>query len=503
MKIIPSSKIGAIDNYTIQHEPVPSIHLMERASTQIFRWIKQHFSHRSFWVFAGPGNNGGDALAVARMLLEAGFGVKIWLYRTQKLSPDALINLKRLKNTGQSDVIDLSTQSLPQKIPPQVVVIDGLFGSGLNRPLTGRASDVVQFINNEAAGVVSIDVPSGLFCEDNENNLRENIVKATFTLTFQAPKLAFLFPENNANVGHWVVLPIGLDASQLANTQTDWQLTTVEEIKKRMPHRSSFDHKGTLGHALLIAGSYGKMGAALLSSSACLKSGVGLLTTHVPREAMPILQTALPEAMAGIDRSDLMFTQVPGLEPFQAIGLGPGLGTCHNTQRALNELLEAASGKPMVIDADGLNILSANPEYLKKLPPGTILTPHPKEFERLSGPWNSDYQRLEKAVDFAAKYNVVLVLKGAWSMIAEPGGRVFFNPTGNPGMATAGSGDALTGVILALLTRGMSPLDAALVGVYVHGLAGDLALESEGAEGIVASDIITHLGKAFKQIGHL
>ncbi len=500
MKIIPSYKIGDIDKYTIQHEPIPSINLMERASAQIFGWIKQRFPYHPFWVFAGPGNNGGDALAVARMLLHAGFGVKILLYSAQKLSSNAQINLERLKNIGQADIIDLSTHSLPREIPPQAIVIDGIFGSGLTRPLTDRAAAIVHFINNRATWVISIDVPSGLFCENNEDNLRENIVQATFTLTFQAPKLAFLFPENNKNVGHWVVLPIGLDAGQLANTQTNWQLTTPEEIKKRMPPRGLFDHKGTLGHALLIAGSYGKMGAAILSSSACLRSGTGLLTTHLPREALPILQTALPEAMAAIDRSDLMFTQFPDLEPFQAIGIGPGLGTSHNTQRALAELIEAAQGRPMVIDADGLNILSANPGYLKRLSPGTILTPHPKEFERLAGKWNSDYQRMQKAIDFAANYKVVLVLKGAWSMIVEPEGRVFFNPTGNPGMATAGSGDALTGVILALLARGMQPLDAALTGVYVHGLAGDLALKKEGTEGIIASDIIAHLGKAFKQI---
>ncbi len=500
MKIITSSQIRAVDRQTIEAEPITSIQLMERASAQISRWLKQQFPYRTFHVFAGPGNNGGDALAVACMLLEDHFRVKTFLYRSQRLSPEAQINLQRLKNLPGAEIIDLSTDQSPEVPPAEVITLDGLFGSGLNRPLSERAAGIVQLINSSPSPVVSIDIPSGLFCEDNGHNQRDNIVKADFTLSFQMPKLAFFFPENQLNVGQWVVLPIGLNPRAIDQAQTPWLMTTLREVKKRMPLRHLFDHKGTLGHALLIAGSYGKMGAALIASSACLRSGVGLLTTHVPHAALPILQTALPEAMASIDRSDLMFTEFPELTPFQSIGIGPGLGTCSNSQRALKELIVAAQGHRMVIDADGLNLLSANPEYLTKLPFNTILTPHPKEFERLAGRWNDDYERMQKAIGFAREHGVILVLKGAWSMVVEPGGQVFFNSTGNPGMATAGSGDALTGVILALLSRGMPPLDAALTGVFAHGLAGDLAVTTKGPDGLIASDIVACLGKAFLQI---
>lgn len=501
MKIITSSRIGDIDQYTIQHEPVPSVSLMERASVQIFRWIRQNLPYRTFWVFAGPGNNGGDALAVARLLIDDGFGIKVWLYDQDKTSPDAKRNLERLNIHKNTTITNLACSPLPDEIPKNTVVIDGLFGSGLSRPLNEKAAAIVQQINRYHSTVISVDVPSGLFCEENSHNAPKNIIKATVTLTLQTPKLAFFFPANHAFVGRWVTLPIGLSPHAISRAATSWTMLEEAEIRRRMPARGCFDHKGTMGHALLIAGSNGKMGAAILGSRACLRSGVGLLTTHVPREALPVIQSSVPEAMTHCDRSDLMFTQIPDLQTFSAIGVGPGLGTGQNTRRAMKELIETAKNKPMVIDADGLNILGLHPDYLELLPPSTILTPHPGEFRRLVGEWNSDYERLQKAIDFAARYNVILILKGAWTMITEPGGQVFFNPTGNPGMATAGSGDALTGVILALLARGMPPLNAALTGVYVHGLAGDLSAEKLGYEGVTASGIIHELGGAFKKIG--
>lgn len=497
MKILTSKQTGETDNYTIAHEPIASIDLMERAAYQIFRWISDHYPASEFCVFAGPGNNGGDALAVARMLINKGQSVGIYLYRSDKLSSDATINLERLKKIPGTIITDLSKEELPAPSPSPHIAIDGLFGSGLNRPLNEKASKIVHYINNSFASTIAIDIPSGLFCEDNTENTRENIIKASHTLTFQMPKLAFLFPENREQTGHWEVLPIGLSPQKIAETPTPWQITRKEEVREMVPAPHQFAHKGTMGHALLIAGSYGKTGAALLASKACLKSGVGLLTTHVPHSAVSILQTAIPEAMMSVDRSDLMFTEHPDLSQFSAIGLGPGLGTRVNTQRALRELLQNASIKNMVIDADGLNILSANQDMMDLLPQNTILTPHPKEFERLAGSSENDFQRLQLAINFAKKHHIILILKGAFSAVISHEGTVCFNPTGNPGMATAGSGDTLTGIILGLLASGITPFDAARAAVYIHGLAGDMAAK-KGMRGLIASDIIDHLQAAFK-----
>ncbi|WP_010663082.1 bifunctional ADP-dependent NAD(P)H-hydrate dehydratase/NAD(P)H-hydrate epimerase [Marinilabilia salmonicolor] len=498
MKILTSKQTGETDNYTINNEPIESLSLMERAATMAFRWISAHFPASGFSVFAGPGNNGGDALAIARMLISNGRKVKIFLYKSRNLSPDATSNLEKLKKLPGSDITDLSAEDFSFSGFNNRIAIDGLFGSGLNRPLNERAAKIVTHINQSFRQIISIDIPSGLFCEDNSGNSRENIIKATYTLTFQMPKLSFLFPENREQTGHLVILPIGLSHEKISQTPTLWKITEKKDIQNLVspPHR--FAHKGTMGHALLIAGSYGKTGAALLASRACLRSGVGLMTTHVPHSAVAILQTAIPEAMMSVDRSDLMFTEHPELSAFSAIGVGPGIGTRVNTQRALCELLDQSKNKKMVIDADGLNILAANPEWMSKLPENTILTPHPKEFERLAGAAKDDYSRLQKAIDFAQKHHIILVLKGAYTAVISPEGRVSFNPTGNPGMATAGSGDTLTGIILGLLTSGIDPFDAASAAVYIHGLAGDMAAQ-RGMRGLIASDIIEHLQPAFKE----
>jgi len=361
MKILSSKQTGETDNYTIAHEPIDSINLMERAAFQAFKWISDHFPSSGFSVFAGPGNNGGDALAIARMLINKGHSVETYLYSSEKLSPDGSVNLERLQQLPGAVITDLSKKELPASCPSGRIAIDGLFGSGLNRPLNKKASGITRYINNTFTKIISIDIPSGLFCEDNSDNIRENIIKASYTLTFQMPKLAFLFPENREQTGHWEVLPIGLNQQKIAETSTPWQITGKEEIRKMVTAPHKFSHKGIMGHALLIAGSYGKTGAALLASRSCLNSGVGLLTTHVPHSAVSILQTAIPEAMMSVDRSDLMFTEHPDLSQFSAFGIGPGMGTRVNTQRALKELLQADGEKKMIIDADGLNILSSNP----------------------------------------------------------------------------------------------------------------------------------------------
>jgi NAD(P)H-hydrate epimerase len=500
MKIFPVKTVSEIDAYTIEHEPILSVNLMERAARKIFDVLRERYEGRAFLVLAGPGNNGGDALAVTRMLLLNGFDVTIAMLKSDGLSPDAQLNRTRLNHLRQAKILELDKGD--ELLQPEVntIVLDGLFGSGLNRPLETEALVLVKRVNGWPNTVISIDIPSGLMGEDNSHNHAEGILKADLTLTLQFPKLSFFFPNTNRYVGRYEVLPIGLHPAMIERTNTEWYYTCPEKVKEMLPVRGRFTHKGELGHVLLIAGSIGKMGAAVLASRACLKSGVGLLTTHVPHDSCNILQIAVPEAMVSLDRSELMFTEFPDLSAFSAVGIGPGMGKGANSTKAFRELLDNVGDKPLVIDADGLNILAEHPEWLEKLPGGTVLTPHPGEFKRLVGEWSSDFDRLQKAIDFGRKYHVVLVLKGAYTTVVWPDGTAHFNPTGNPGMATAGCGDALTGVILALLGRGIDARDAAIIGAYVHGRAGDMAADDQGFDGLTTTDLIRCLGIAFKEL---
>jgi NAD(P)H-hydrate epimerase len=321
------------------------------------------------------------------------------------------------------------------------------------------------------------------------------IFKADYTLTFQNPKLAFLLPENDPYVGRFEVLDIGLHPRYLEEVETNNLLTVKAMVKPILHNRTKYSHKGTYGHTLLIAGSEGKTGAALLGAKACLRTGVGLLSVHLPKVAQLPLQTAIPEAMIDGDDSETCFSTFGKLDAYTAVGVGPGLGKADDTVRALKRLIQEVQ-VPLVMDADALNILSDNPTWLPFLPAKTILTPHPKEFERLVGKSSTSFERLEKQRELAVKYNLIVIVKGAHTTVAMPNGTIFFNTTGNPGMATAGSGDVLTGIILSLLAQRYSPEEAAVLGVYLHGLAGDLAADEIGQEALMASDITEHLGKA-------
>lgn len=498
MKLFTCHQISEIDQLTMQLEPIASIDLMERASMKVADWLLRNIDGDCpLWFFAGPGNNGGDALAVARLMATTGFECTVYLADFgRELKGDPAINWQRLKQQGKADLRTIGLENSIPEIPANVVVIDGLFGSGLNKPLEGQAAEIVRRINQSGAKVISIDIPSGLFGESNSQNVSSNIIQAEKTLTFQFPKLAFLFPENEYFVGKWEVLPIGLHPEAIGQTESHFFYLTKEFVSGKMEKRSKFSHKGTYGHALLIAGSYGKMGAAVLASKACLRAGAGLLTSHVPTRGYEIMQTALPEAMISIDPSETVFSELPDLTAFSAIGAGPGLGQKPETAGALKALLQANPSK-LVLDADALNILSENQDWYRLLPQNTIFTPHPKEFERLAGPSANSWDRMQKQLQFSAQYQVIVVLKGAHTCITFPDGRAFFNSTGNPGMATAGSGDVLTGIILGLLAQNYSPIDAALIGVYLHGLAGDLAASKHSEEALIAGDIVEHLGNAF------
>ncbi len=501
MKLFTCKQIAGIDQLTTKFESISSIDLMERASFRIADWVIKNMNHdRQVYLFAGPGNNGGDALAIARMLAWSNLKCTVFLSDFgREPKGDPAINWQRLEEQNKVVLKRIDSEDSIPEIPTDAIVIDGLFGSGLNKSLDGLAKKIVEQINQSGATVISIDIPSGLFGEDNSKNDLSAIVKANHTLTFQFPKLSFLFPENCQFVGDWTVLPIGLHPNAIEQTETPYHFLTKEFISGKIKTREKFSHKGTYGHALLIAGSYGKMGASVLASQACLRSGVGLLTSHVPELGYEIIQNSVPEAMTSIDPSETVFSEVPDISNFSAIGIGPGLDKKQETQKAFETLLQAKPTK-LVIDADALNILSENQDWYSLLPENAILTPHPKEFERLAGASFNSFERLQKQLQFSAKYKVIVVCKGAHSCITLPDGKVFFNSTGNPGMATGGSGDVLTGIILGLLAQNYTAKDTSLIGVYLHGMAGDLAATEIGEYSLIAGDLISQLGKAFLQL---
>jgi len=498
MKLFTTKQIAGLDKFTIENEPISDIDLMERAAMQITNWWIQKFStEQKIIVFVGAGNNGGDALAIARQLADLDYLCEVYLLDSGKnLKSSPALNWQRLLKQNKVKLLKISAINEFPKIQPDDVILDGMFGSGLTRPLNGLLAEVVKKINQLKNTVVAIDIPSGLQGEDNPDNISENIIQADFTLTIQFPKLSFLFAENEIYVGKWEAVPIRLHPSAIAKIHTNYFFVEKEDIQKQMLIRSRFSHKGTFGHALLIAGSFGKMGAAILASRACLRAGVGLLTTHIPRLGYSILQSAVPEAMASVDQHDSMFTEFPDLESFSAIGVGPGLDQKQNSCRGLCNLLEG-SKVPLVIDADALNILSENKDWLDKLPENSILTPHPGEFKRLVGETKNSFESIQKQIQFSKKYKVLVVLKGAHTTISTSEGKLYFNSTGNPGMATAGSGDVLTGIILGLLAQGRSSENAALTGVFLHGLAGDLAAQEKSEFSLIAGDITEYLGQAF------
>lgn len=501
MKLFTTKQIAEIDKFTIENEPVADIDLMERAALQITNWLVQHFSTEHKMIFfAGPGNNGGDALAVARQLAGLDFQAEVYILDLGKdLKGSPAINRQRLKEQGRVILNELKRIEDFPEVKATDVIVDGLFGSGLTRSLAGLPAEVIQKINELPNLVVAIDIPSGLMGEDNSENSPDSILLANYTLTFQFPKISFLFSENERFIGKWEVLPIGLHPEGMKQVPSNMFLIETGDVKALVPGRSKFGHKGTYGHALLVAGSYGKMGASVLSSRACLRAGTGLLTTHVPHLGYSIIQTAVPEAMASVDLHDSIFTGFPDLTQFTAVGVGPGIGKKSNTCKALHELL-VKSKVPLVLDADALNILSENKEWLKELPVNSILTPHPGEFRRLAGETNNSWERIRKQRQLSAELNVIIVLKGAFTTVALPNGKLFFNSTGNPGMATAGSGDVLTGFILGLLAQNIPPQYAAIAGVFLHGLAGDLAVLKKSANALIAGDIVESLGDAFFEL---
>jgi NAD(P)H-hydrate epimerase len=342
-------------------------------------------------------------------------------------------------------------------------------------------------------------MPTGLFSDRHTNHRAGAVIKADYTLSFQFPKLAFMFAENDEYVGEWEIIPIGLHPDFIHEVKVKDYIVAREDLSGILHTRSKFDHKGRFGHALLLAGSYGKMGAAILASEACLRSGVGLLHTHVPKSGYSAIQTTIPEAMVTIDPHEEYLTNLPDLTPFSAIAIGPGIGFSDRTKNSLKLLIQNTS-LPLLFDADAITILGENRTWISFVPKNSIFTPHPKEFERITEKAKDEFHRNQLQREFSMKHGVYVVLKGAQTCICAPDGTCYYNNTGNPGMATGGSGDVLTGLILGLMAQKYSPLWACILGVFLHGLAGDMAANDLGMEAMIAGDIIKNIGKAFKKL---
>ena len=502
MKIFTTAQIHELDKFTIEHEPIASLNLMERAARALTQAVVQEWPvTMPVVVFAGPGNNGGDALAMARMMSDQNYQVSVYLFNISgQLSSDCAANKQRLQDAKRlKNFVEVSTEFDPPILDSNTLVIDGLFGSGLNKPLAGGFASLVKYINASQAKVISIDVPSGLMTEDNTYNVRANIIRANTTLTLQQPKLSFLFPENQQFVGRIRVLDIKLSKEGIAKIEAPFTIVEENDVRACLLDRSPFAHKGQMGTALLIAGSYGMAGAAVLASKACMRSGVGKVVVNTPRRNIPILQASVPEAIVQAGSEETIFAETVDTEDFQAVGIGPGLGQSEQTAIALIAQLRRTQC-PLVVDADALNILANHRAWLQQLPQDIIMTPHPKELDRLEGHSADSYERLTKASNLAERLKGYIVLKGHHTAICCPGGHILFNSTGNAGMATAGSGDVLTGIITGLRARGYKPQDACVVGVYLHGLAGDIAAHDLGEESLTASDIINCLPRAFKRL---
>lgn len=512
MNLLSAAQIRELDQATIREQRTTSTALMERAAIALASWVHSHYTPTEageILLLCGPGNNGGDGLALARLLFMAGYAVRLGLLPAARYSDDYQYNHHVLPKV--IPITELQPDALPA-IEPGTLVVDALFGTGLSRPLDGLAAAVVQHLNASQARVVAVDLPSGLLADGPQPDPAAPVVHAAHTLSFGLPKLAFLLPQNEDYVGEWHVLNIGLSQEFIDQAASPWHLTRLPGGRGfdaalaaprpdvTLPRRGKFAYKNTFGHALLLAGSRGKMGAAVLAAGSCLRGGVGLLTVCVPGDGYDIIQTTRPEAMCLPDPQADFLSELPDLKPYQAVGIGPGLGQDAASRAVLEKLLRTVA-VPLVIDADALNLLAENRALLDLLPENTVLTPHIGEFTRLTEKARDDYHRLELLREFAQQHKCVVVLKGAYTAVAAPNGEVYFNSTGNPGMGTGGSGDVLTGLLLAL--RADQRLDALLatrLAVLAHGHAGDLAAAETGEAGLIAGDLVQHIGPALRQL---
>ncbi len=494
MQIFSAAQIKQWDAYTVEHEPIHSVDLMERAAGKCFNWLQQHFSAAATYrIFCGSGNNGGDGLAIARMLYEIKKNVTVYLLNKKNATADCAQNVKRLQLLNVPILEIESGEDFPI-VPDKAIVIDALFGSGLNRPLEDVTAALVQHINRHPGTIVSIDVPSGLYTD--RPSAGNTIIEAGYTLTFQAPKLAFLLAENELFTGKWEVLDIGLHPGFTTGNTTIFQWLEEKQVKAIVHPLKKHTYKNKLGHALLYAGSHGMMGAAIMSAAACLRSGAGLLTVATTEAGYNLMQTANPQAMCITEDH---WTDTNNWKKYSAIGIGPGWGDTAAHKKVAAAITALWKGL-LVVDASGLAQFTFKKGWENTIPPNAVITPHPGEFDRLFGEHTDSFARLQTALDKAVSLNIYIILKGAYTFIATPQGTGYFNSTGNPGMAKGGSGDVLTGLLTGLLAQGYSPLHACLLGVYLHGLAGDEAAVAKSMYGMNAMDIVQGLSEGWKRL---
>lgn len=499
IKILTSELVRQADAATIAREPIASVELMERAANACCHYLEDQIpAGVPVSIVCGKGNNGGDGLAIARLLWKKGKNITVWITEdTGKGSHDFEINLRRLRDETTVPVHSGEDQERPA-FPESGFIIEAIFGTGLNKEPAGQAAEMIQAINVSACRVISIDIPAGLF-SDQPTPVSNVIIRANTTLVFQVPRPCFLYAEYEPYIGDFQVLDIGLDPAFIRAASAYGFIPTKDLIGSLLPYRPRFGHKGTFGHALLLAGSKGKTGAAILTAGAALRSGTALVTVRCPRCSTLSLQGSLPEAMCWEDGGENYLEEPVKTGPYTAIGIGPGIGTARETGNVLKRLIQDTD-VPLVLDADALNLLSENPTWLSFLPGETILTPHQKEFARLCGKTSDPFARTQQQLEFAKRYNCYVILKGRFTAIACPDGQLFFNPTGNHGMAKGGSGDILTGILTGLLAQGLSPMKTALLGVYLHGLAGDLCLSETSAYGMKSGDLVDYLPAAWRML---
>lgn len=471
LPLLTSPQIREADAYTIAHEPISSIELMERAAKAFVGWFVNCFpdKKKGISVYCGTGNNGGDGLAIARMLNEHQYkitSVKIARF-SDKASDDFSTNFSRLRQTGIAITEIKPGDDFPADDSP--VIIAALLGTGLNKPLEGDYKRLVNHINDLKRTVIAVDVPTGLFSE-GELPQGATILKADLVITFQQPKISFLLPESAPYIKCWEAVNIGIDEKFIRSLNSPYQATEEKDIRRLLKPRHRFSNKGTYGHALIVAGQSETMGAALLSGASCVYSGAGLTTACVPNSGLTALNGYMPEVMAIIRNGD----QLPDIkwDSFTAMGIGPGLGTNEDALELLAYVLTNYK-KPIVLDADALNLLSVQRELWAGVPANSIVTPHMKEFDRLFGEHDSWWKRMETGVQKAKEHQLFIVLKNDYTIIITPEGKIYFNTTSNPAMATGGMGDVLTGILTSLLAQAYSPEEACIIGTYVHGKAGD------------------------------
>jgi hydroxyethylthiazole kinase-like uncharacterized protein yjeF len=497
MKLLSKKQIYEADRLTVKRQGVSSTDLMERAGTEVFNWMhgRMQGAQVPIHIFCGIGNNGGDGLVLARHLIVHGYEVHTYVVNySEKRSKDFLINYDRIKEVTKNWPIVLNKGSQLPDILEQDIIVDAIFGIGINRPPDPWVLDLFKHLQSAKAFILSVDIPSGLFM-DRALEQPNHALKSNYTLSFQTPKLIFFLKESSQYSTQWEVLDIGLDMQYLSEVQVTDELIGKNEVLVRYKPRDKYAHKGDYGHALMVGGSFGKIGAMILSAKSCLYAGAGLVTAFLPGCGYSIMQSSIPEVMVETDEHETHLTNINTRVKPDVIGVGMGMGTNEQSVKAIGELLKRFQG-PYVLDADAINILAAHHELIKHIPKNSILTPHKGELRRLIGDWTDDFEMLKMCSDFSEKHGLIIIVKGAHSITVN-GPKRYINTTGNPGMATAGSGDVLSGIVTALIAQKYEPLEAALMGVYLHGKAGDIGVEEQGYQSLVAHHLIDNLGKAY------